>query len=266
MKKAKTGLSALAIAGVLIITVGAEEPWPFTPVEIVEYEPYPDEARLLARVEQDPNPHSIAGLARVRLRRAMELAEDVDPVEDSDRYAKALSYAESAAELDPANIQARLLLTGLYLLASDDNPLAEVMAETHAQAVLDAQPEHPQALAAMVELSLASGFNDEALTWFERRLSVDPSAREPETILRAVETYLSDDQQQRGALFFEQLHRQHPEHALVIARAMLLAADDNAREALALMRQVANAPQASADDRAFAEEWVDQWTAAGRTP
>lgn len=108
------------------------------------YEPFADEVKLLETIKLDPSPVHRQALASLRRKYAVALSAMADGDTKSAAFQRAALYAESAAKLDPKNIQGWMIY-GTTLLAVPDWPLTQPIAEEVFRIALGLDPKNADA-------------------------------------------------------------------------------------------------------------------------
>jgi tetratricopeptide (TPR) repeat protein len=108
------------------------------------YEPFADERALLETIKVDPSKARRQALAALRRKYVAVLRSMAEGDTKSAAFQRAILYAESAAKLDPANIDGWMLY-GSTLLAVPQWPLTQSIAEEVFRIVLDIEPKNTDA-------------------------------------------------------------------------------------------------------------------------
>lgn len=108
------------------------------------YEPFADEKALLETIKLDPSTTHHRALAALRRKYVAVLRSMAAGDTKSAAFQRAVLYAESAAKLDPENVDGWMMY-GATLLAAPDWPLTQSIAEEVFRLVLDIEPKNTDA-------------------------------------------------------------------------------------------------------------------------
>ncbi|HBC87552.1 MAG TPA: hypothetical protein DCZ94_11400 [Lentisphaeria bacterium] len=153
-----------------------------------------------------------AKLAKKRFEQAVEMSKTALETNDRDLYLKSISYAESAAVIEPSNARYSILAGKLYSQIGNDYD-SQLAAEGYLLKALEADPGNIQASLLLSDCYFRQERFASAAELLEKILQSNPAlANNPPVIKSLSMCYLLDSQAEKGCASLQRILKNSPDN------------------------------------------------------
>jgi tetratricopeptide (TPR) repeat protein len=202
-------------------------------------------------------------LAFERFQAALSKLDSAISGNNAELYREALAYAESAVELDPANLPYALFAGRLYSQVGDAGLESQIYAEEFFRKALEISPDNNESLLMLGECLFKQERYSEAIRIFEKAMGRNPSELSESAVPLIAAAYIYDEQFEHGERFLRSVLSTDPDADYArISLALMLNMQKKTSEAANELKKVIGRPAVRPELKLYASNLlknIEKW-------